>query len=105
MPFSTEDKKGIYLKLYIQPRASKNEIAGIYDGTALKIRLTSPPIDGAANSACIEFLSNLLGVKKNQIEIARGQKSRIKHIRITGRSLGDIENTFLQYLSSEKATG
>ena len=60
-PFLEYDKQGIiYLRLYIQPRASKNEIAGIYNGTALKIRLTAPPVEGAANLACIEFIADIL---------------------------------------------
>jgi len=86
------DKERILLRLYIQPRASKNEIAGIHGGTALKIRLTSPPVDGAANSACIEFLANVLGIRKSHVEILSGQKSRIKQIKLTGISLQGAED-------------
>ncbi|HBR17689.1 MAG: YggU family protein [Deltaproteobacteria bacterium RIFCSPLOWO2_12_FULL_43_16] len=98
LPFLTEGKDGIVLKLYIQPRASKNEIAGIHDNSALKIRLTSPPVDGAANSACIKFLAAILGIRKNQIEITVGQKSRVKLVQITGRLLEEVENSLLEYL-------
>ncbi len=92
LSFLEQDKHGILIRLYIQPRASKNEIIGIHGGTALKIRLTSPPVEGAANSACIEFLSNVLGIRKSQVEILSGQKSRIKQIKLTGISLQEAED-------------
>ena len=50
-------ENGIRLSAIIQPRSSKNEVTGIYNN-ALKIRLTSPPVDGAANKACIRFFLN-----------------------------------------------
>ncbi|MBI5047726.1 MAG: YggU family protein [Deltaproteobacteria bacterium] len=99
LSFLTHDKKGILLRLYIQPRASKNEITGIHDGTALKIRLTSPPVEGAANSACIEFLADILEIRKSQLEIASGKKSRIKQVKITGCSFKEVEDKVFRYLS------
>lgn len=96
MSFLEQYRHGILIRLYIQPRASKNEIIGVmpaaYGKDALKIRLTSPPIEGAANAACIEFIADMLGIRKNQIEIASGQKSRIKQIRIKGISLRQAED-------------
>ncbi|HPX60765.1 MAG TPA: DUF167 domain-containing protein [Deltaproteobacteria bacterium] len=77
---SIED--GIVLNLHIQPRASKNEISGIQNG-ALKIRLTSPPVDGAANKLCREFLSDVFDVPKSSVEIIAGETSRHKRVRIT----------------------
>ena len=74
------------LNLYIQPRASKNEVCGVQDN-ALKIRLTSPPVDGAANKLCCEFLSGLFNVPKSAVEIISGETSRHKRARILG---GDI---------------
>jgi uncharacterized protein (TIGR00251 family) len=97
--FLTYDKEGILLRLYIQPRASKSEITGIHAGTALKIRLTSPPVEGAANAACIEFLADIFGVKKNQIELVRGQKSRMKQIKIKGISLEEAGGKIFKYLT------
>lgn len=98
LPFLSESADGIVLRLYIQPRSSKNEITGIHGGTSLKIRLTSPPVEGAANSACIEFLADILGIRKNQITIVSGQKSRIKLIRIRGSSLDEVETRLLKSL-------
>ncbi|MFA7061765.1 MAG: DUF167 domain-containing protein [Pedobacter sp.] len=77
----TED--GIILNLHIQPRASKNEVCGLQDN-ALKIRLTSPPVDGAANKLCREFLADLFDVPKSAVEIVSGETSRHKRVRISG---------------------
>jgi len=72
----------IVLNLHIQPRASKNQVCGVQDN-ALKIRLTSPPVDGAANKLCREFLAELLDLPKSAVEIISGETSRHKRVRIT----------------------
>lgn len=74
---------GVLLTVYVQPRASKNELAGLQDD-ALKVRLTSPPVEGAANKLCREFFAKLLGVAKGRVELVSGQKSRHKRLLITG---------------------
>ena len=102
--FLKDSKEGVLLSLHIQPRASKNEITGIHGETALKIRLTSPPVEGAANSACIEFLANILEIRKSQIEIASGQKSRIKQLKITGISLEEAGGKIFEYLTQREKT-
>jgi uncharacterized protein (TIGR00251 family) len=71
------------LSVHVQPRASRNAIAG-WAGEALKIRLTAPPVEGAANAACLAFLADLLDLPQSQLEILRGARSRHKIIRITG---------------------
>ncbi len=77
----TVSREGIILSLHIQPRASKNEICGVQD-TALKVRLTSPPVDGAANKLCREFIADLLGVSRSSVDIISGETSRQKRVRI-----------------------
>jgi uncharacterized protein (TIGR00251 family) len=72
---------GIILALHIQPRASKNEVCGVQN-SALKIRLTSPPVDGAANKLCCEFLARLFEVPKSAVEIISGETSRHKRVKI-----------------------
>lgn len=72
----------LILSLHIQPRASKSGISGVQEN-ALKIRLTSPPVDGAANKLCREFLADLFGVSKSSVEIIAGETSRLKRVRIT----------------------
>jgi uncharacterized protein (TIGR00251 family) len=79
----TESPTGIQFNVHVQPRASRNEISGI-KGDELKLRLTSPPVEDAANKSCIEFLARLLGVAKSRVSITAGAKSRHKTIRVTG---------------------
>ncbi len=86
-----EDRKGdLILNVLIQPRSSKTEIAGL-QGEALKIRLTSPPVEGAANEQCKSLLSKVLKVPKKNIEIVSGLKSRTKKLKITNISRSDAE--------------
>ena len=77
------------LTVRIQPRASKNNATRMEDGS-LKIRLTAPPVDGAANEALIKYLSDVLSVSKSQVEIVSGHTGRQKIIRITGMSEADV---------------
>ena len=74
---------GAIVSLHIQPRASKNEIIG-EQGEALKVRLTSPPVEGAANKLCCEFVAKLCGVAKSDVSICSGEKSRQKRLLILG---------------------
>ncbi len=73
---------GVVFKIHVQPKASKNAFAGLHDD-ALKIRLTAPPVDGAANKMCVHFLAKELGIPKSAITIVAGQTSRNKHICIS----------------------
>lgn len=92
-PFIEETPKGLYLRLKIQPRASKNQISGT-GGPALKIKLTAPPVEGEANRAVIEFLSELLSIKKSSLIIVSGLKSRDKRVRVEGITPEELERAF-----------
>lgn len=72
---------GLTFKIRVQPRSSRNMIAGLL-GDALKVKLTAPPVEGAANAMCIEFLSRCLGVSRSAVEIRAGHTGRIKQILI-----------------------
>ncbi len=74
---------GVRFTVRVQPRASRNELAGSH-GDAIKIRLTAPPVEGAANTALIAFLSRALGVPKSSVRIARGERSRSKVVEVIG---------------------
>lgn len=87
-----EERSGyLYLHLHIQPRASRNEVVGIH-GDSLKIRLTSPPVEGAANSLLVEFMAKKLGMPKSRIEIAAGERSRHKTLKIEGLTRAEAAN-------------
>jgi hypothetical protein len=81
MPAIMKSKNGIRFSAVIQPRASKNELIG-WRGECLKIRLTSPPVEGEANRMCVKFLAKLLDVSPSQIVIVRGETSRNKTIEV-----------------------
>ena len=71
--------EGLVFKVLVQPRSSKNMIAGLHN-EALKIKLTAPPVDNAANQMCLKFLAKCLGVSKSSLEIIAGHNSRHKQI-------------------------
>lgn len=79
----TTTTDGVIFSVHVQPRASRNEICGIH-GNELKIRLTSPPVEGEANKLCIEFFAKLLKVPKSDITITAGDKSRHKTLKVSG---------------------
>lgn len=77
------------LRVRVNPRSSRNQITGWQDGE-LSIKLTAPPVEGAANKACIEFLADILHVKKSQITMVSGATGRGKVFEIAGLSDDDI---------------
>jgi len=79
MLFVKENTQGLKFKVWVQPRSSTNMIAGLH-GDALKIKLTAPPVDNAANKMCIQFLSKYLRVPKSSLSIVSGHTSRTKWV-------------------------
>ena len=74
---------GTLLAIKLQPRASANEI-GEALGDELKIKVTAPPVDSAANESLVKFLAGRLGCAKNRVELLRGQTSRHKTVKLHG---------------------
>jgi uncharacterized protein (TIGR00251 family) len=79
MQFFQETPQGIVIRIYVQPRSSRNKVVGLH-GDALKIAIQAPPVDDAANRMCIEFLSKSLSLPRSAIEILSGHTSRMKRI-------------------------
>lgn len=71
----------LILRIQVQPRASRNEWAGLH-GDRLKVRLTTPPVDGRANAALLAFLAELFAVPKSQVTLLSGETGRAKRVRI-----------------------
>ena len=84
-----EQDSAITFEVRVAPRASRNRVVGIQDG-ALKVALTAPPVDGAANEALKKLLAKGLGVAKSDVEILRGDRARIKVLRVYGVSANDV---------------
>jgi uncharacterized protein len=81
-----ETSSGIEVKLHVLPRAKRCEISGTHNG-ALKVRVTAPPVDDAANRAIIDFFSAFLDIPKSSMSISAGLKSRDKILQIKNLAL------------------
>jgi len=73
----------------VQPRAARSEVVGVH-GDALKVRLTAPPVDGAANEELVELLANTFAVARRAVRILAGEHSRSKIVEIEGVTDGAI---------------
>jgi uncharacterized protein (TIGR00251 family) len=80
----------ITFTVHLQPRASRDGIDGLH-GDALKVRVTSPPLEGKANKALKKLLAEHLGIAPAQIEIITGERSRKKLVRVSGISRAEVE--------------
>ena len=79
----TQTSDGIIFEVRVIARASSVGIVGDYEG-AVKVRLSSPPVDGAANAELIRLISKKLGVSKSSVAIVSGETSKTKRLRVTG---------------------
>lgn len=79
----------VLLSVRVQPKASRNAIRCSEDGD-VRVSLTAPPIDGAANEALCVFLAKRLGTAKRNVEVVAGQKSRTKTVRIKGVDVEEV---------------
>ena len=80
---------GVQLTVKVQPRASRNEISEAL-GNELKIKVTAPPVDAAANQALIELLAEPLGCSRGKVELIRGQTSRHKTVLLHGFKAAEV---------------
>ncbi|MCK8043582.1 DUF167 family protein YggU [Shewanella sp. 1CM18E] len=76
----------LLLQLYIQPKASRDQIVGLH-GEEIKIAITAPPVDGKANAHLTKYLSKAFKVPKGDIEILKGQMGRHKQVKIVAPKL------------------
>lgn len=88
-----KNSDGIRLKIFLQPKASKDQIVGIHN-EELKITITAPPIEGQANAHLLKFLSKIFKVPKSSILLEKGELNRHKQIWIPAPKLipKEIEN-------------
>jgi uncharacterized protein (TIGR00251 family) len=88
-PYLRAQPDGIWLAIKLQPRASANEIGEVL-GNELRIKVTAPPVDSAANEALVRFLAETLDCARNRVELVRGQTSRHKTVRVCGMTAEDV---------------
>jgi uncharacterized protein (TIGR00251 family) len=79
----------VELRVRVQPRAARSEVVAWREGV-LAVRLTAPPVDGAANAACRDFLADALGLRRGAITLVAGERSRDKRFRILGLSEEEV---------------
>ena len=76
------EKEALVLRLYIQPKASRDQIVGLH-GDELKVAITAPPVDGQANAHLQKFIAKQFRVAKSQVVIEKGELGRHKQVRIS----------------------
>ena len=86
-----EGEDQIEFSVRVIPRSSRTEIVGEYDGT-VKVRLSSPPVDGAANVELIKLFAKRLGVPRSAVEIVSGETSKTKRLRVDGVTAEQLRN-------------
>ncbi len=83
----------VRVEVQVKPRASHNRVEGFKEGV-LQVRLTSPPVDGAANSSLVKLVSKSLGIARGKVRIVSGERSRKKVIEIEGVTEEEIKEAF-----------
>lgn len=82
--------EGTRVRLKVQPRAARTEVAGVA-GSELRVRVTAAPVDAAANEAVLEFLAEVLGCRRGAVQLLRGHTSRHKVVLIAGLRLEEVQ--------------
>lgn len=82
------------LRVRVQPRAKRSEVAGQRDG-AVVIRVAAPPVDGKANAALCRFVADVVGVPRRAVSVARGESGRDKLLRVEGLDADAVRRALL----------
>jgi hypothetical protein len=91
MPAWARFSQGVWtLQIHVQPGAKSSEVIGEH-GDRLKIKISAPPADNAANEALIEFIARTAGVPKSRVKLVRGQTSRLKTLEVEAQEGQFIE--------------
>jgi len=85
---------GCTVSVRVQPGAKRDAVVGLHAG-AMKIALCAPPVDGKANEALIAFVAEKVGLPRARVSLVAGAASRIKVLRITGKSAAEVTAALL----------
>ena len=88
-PFLTAQADGVSLAIKLQPRAA-NTVIGELSGPELRIKVTAPPVDSAANEALLRLLAETLDCSRGKVQLIRGQTSRNKMVKVHGLTAGEV---------------
>jgi hypothetical protein len=84
----------VRVRVRVQPRASRTEVAGEHDG-ALRVRVAAPPVDGAANAELVRFIARRVGVAPSRIRLVSGEAGRLKVVEIEGIDAHSVRGALL----------
>ena len=85
-----QNDTSVLLQVRVQPRANVTRVDGVQGGR-LRLRVTAPPLEGAANAACVALLAKALGIRRSQVQLHAGEKSQNKLFRIIGLTAAEVE--------------
>lgn len=91
LPCLRQTVSGAELRILVQPRASRNRCVGL-QGDELKIALTAPPVEGAANKACCAFFARLCRIPKSHVTLVSGETSRHKRLLLAGVDAVELDS-------------
>ena len=98
--FYSLKEEELTLHIVVQPKSSKSRWGDVIQGEALQLRITAPPVDGAANKTCIEFIAREFKTAKSNVSILKGKNSRRKTVRIVGYDPNKL-NAFLKRFAAK----
>lgn len=93
LPCLRQTDAGVEVFLFVQPRASRNRIVGLLE-SELKVALTAPPVEGAANKACCVFFAKLCKLPKSRVLVVSGETSRHKRLLLEGAEFNKVSEMF-----------
>jgi uncharacterized protein (TIGR00251 family) len=99
-----EDSPEIVLRVHVQPGAGRSAVVGKH-GNALKVRVAAPPVEGRANAALLAILASVLGAKEADVELASGESSRAKRVRVKGVTQADAQRLLEDAVAAGNAPG
>ncbi len=100
LPCLRQTDAGVEIFLYVQPRASRNKVVAL-QGKELKVALTAPPVDGAANKACRLFLAKLCNLPRRCVRLVAGDTSRHKRLLLEGADFKKISSLLNDLLGTQ----
>jgi uncharacterized protein len=101
-PSFSDAKRGAAITVKVTPRAKKTGVAGVMDDGTIKIKLAAPPVNGAANKALVEYLAEVLGLPKSQVDIVAGETSERKLVSLVGISPEKVDTILRGLLGAEE---
>jgi uncharacterized protein (TIGR00251 family) len=98
-----DGRVGSAVAVHVTPRSRKDELSGISPDGTLRVRLTAPPVEGAANKALLELLAHILGVRPASLEIIGGEKGKDKIVSVVDLDAHTVEEKVRKYLRENEA--